>query len=213
MRQETPQHGRPAGARVWRNVSVFAFCQGLFMTGQFLLFCAGAVLIGVFNGFSQYYRFAAADSAPEALRSRAISWVLAGGVVAAFAGPNLANFSRELLAPAQYAGAYASLVGLQIAAVLLLLFVRIPRLTEAQQHDPGRPLGEIMRQPAFEGATAPSLARAPRLDSRMESRAMPQGCGDYGFHPVGVVALAGGRVGYAGARSRAECCAGSRSTR
>jgi MFS family permease len=62
--------------------------------GDFSIFCVGTALIGVFNGFGQYFRFAAAETAPEEYRSRAISYVLAGGLVAAFAGPNLAKWSR-----------------------------------------------------------------------------------------------------------------------
>jgi len=55
---------------------------------NFSLFCSGIVFIGAFNGFGQYYRFAAAEVASQTYRSRAISYVLAGGLVAAFVGPN-----------------------------------------------------------------------------------------------------------------------------
>ena len=71
--------------------------------------CSGAALLGIPNGFGQFYRFAAAEMAPEGLRSRAISYVLAGGVIAAFAGPNLDRWSKQLL-PDEFAGSYASLI-------------------------------------------------------------------------------------------------------
>jgi MFS family permease len=64
---------------------------------NFFAFAVGSFLIGILNGFGQYYRFAAADISGEAYRGRAISWVLAGGILAAFIGPNLANYSRDML--------------------------------------------------------------------------------------------------------------------
>ena len=74
-------------------------------SGSFAGLCAGTFCIGVFVAFAQYYRFAAADVADEEYRSRAISLVLAGGVVAAFAGPNLASASRDAIATARTRGA------------------------------------------------------------------------------------------------------------
>ena len=62
----------------------------------------GSALFGVANGFSQYYRFAAAEIGDEAYKSRAISWVLAGGLVAAFIGPNTASLTRELIPQALF---------------------------------------------------------------------------------------------------------------
>jgi len=92
---------------------------------DFSIFCFGTTLIGVFNGFGQYYRFAAAEVAADDFRSRAISYVLAGGVIAAFAGPNLANWSRYLLQE-DFAGSYASLIGIYLLAFSLAAFMRIP---------------------------------------------------------------------------------------
>lgn len=115
---------------------------------DFLLLCIGSSLVGVLNGFSMYYRFAAADCAEEEHRSRAISLVLAGGVIAAFTGPNLARATASLVPGASYAGSFGALAALQAVTITILLFVRIPRLTAAERHDRGRPLGEIVRQPA-----------------------------------------------------------------
>ncbi|MDP6122410.1 MAG: MFS transporter, partial [Arenicellales bacterium] len=74
--------------------------------GEFITYCLGAALIGMFNSFGYYYRFAAADIAEPEFRSKAISLVMAGGVVAAFTGPNLANWSSELVSGALFAGGY-----------------------------------------------------------------------------------------------------------
>lgn len=115
---------------------------------QFALLCAGGVLMGIGNGFTWYYRFAAAEVVPDDFRSRAISLVFAGGIVAAFAGPTLAESSKDLFAPVNFSGTYAAIIALNLVIAFLLLFVRIPRPpTEALSG--GRPLVEIARQPRF----------------------------------------------------------------
>lgn len=110
--------------------------------------CASAVL-GVHNAFWQYYRFAAADTATVAYRSRAISFVLAGGVIAAIVGPELAKASVGLFDPVRYAGNYACVAVLILCAICVLQFLDIPPLTAAERQDSERPLKQIAAQPAF----------------------------------------------------------------
>ena len=86
----------------------------------FGLFCAGTFLLGCYNGVAQQYRFAASDLADDAFRSKAISLVLAGGVVSALFGPETAKWSRDLFAPALFAGCYAMIIGLCLAVAVLL---------------------------------------------------------------------------------------------
>ncbi|NBB81845.1 MAG: MFS transporter [Alphaproteobacteria bacterium] len=116
---------------------------------NFWLFLAASVPMGLFQSFAQYYRFAAADTASEAFRPKAISLVLAGGVIAAIAGPELAKWSRDLFTPVLFAGSYLAIAGLAVAVIGLLQFIEIPRLTAAQRADHGRPLAVIARQPKF----------------------------------------------------------------
>lgn len=111
-------------------------------------FCLGVFVIGWFNGFAIFYRFAAADTATPEFRPKAISLVLAGGLLAAIIGPELAKHTLDWLAPAFYAGSYLSLVGLYVLSFCILAFVQIPRLSVEERRDTGRPLKEIMRQPA-----------------------------------------------------------------
>lgn len=117
--------------------------------GDFWLFAAGTALVGVFNGFGIYFRFAAVDAAPDFYKGRAISYVMAGGVVAAFAGPNLANLAREAIPAATFAGSYAALVGLYAIAMLALMGVKIPREPAVARHETGRSLRMIASQPVF----------------------------------------------------------------
>lgn len=120
------------------------------LIGSFPIYCLATVLIGSFNGFATYYRFAAADDVAAAHRSRAISLVLAGGVIAAFIGPNLANWTRDLIAPAVFAGSFAALVGVYVLSLWLqsLLPSRASKPTTASA-SPGRKLQRIAAQPMF----------------------------------------------------------------
>ncbi len=117
--------------------------------GDFVRFCMGTVLVGTFNGFGIYFRFAAAEAAAEAARSRAISYVLAGGVVAAFVGPNLANWTQDWLPGAQFAGSYLVLSSLYGIALGVLALIHIPRPTADERRTAGRPLRRIAANPLF----------------------------------------------------------------
>ena len=86
---------------------------------DFWAFCAGTALVGVFQAFAQYYRLAA-DAVEPAAKSRAISVVMAGGVIAAIAGPALAAWSRDLFAPVAFAGAYLMVALLALLSAALL---------------------------------------------------------------------------------------------
>ena len=124
--------------------------------GSFWLLCLGVMIVGFFNGFAVFYRFAAADAATPEFRPKAISWVLTGGLFAAFFGPELAKQTKDLLAPIVYAGAYFSLIGVYLLSLVMLSFVRIPRPTREERQAKGRPLLEILLQPrcAFAVMTA-----------------------------------------------------------
>jgi MFS family permease len=115
--------------------------------GSFFLFCLGSAINGIYNGFGQSYRFAAVDGAGGKWKSKAISYTLAGGVIAAVLGPELAKLTKDLLAPVAFAGSFASLIVVAIIALLVLQFIDIPRPKAEEYRDTGRPLGEILRQP------------------------------------------------------------------
>ena len=116
---------------------------------NFWLFVAAGAIYGIHTAFFHYYRFAAADAATDAYRSRAISLVLTGGVLAAILGPNLAVWTRDLFAPVVFAGSYAAIFVLCLVNMSVVQFIKIPRPTVKEQGETGRPLSEIARQPAF----------------------------------------------------------------
>jgi MFS family permease len=116
---------------------------------NFVLFCVGTFLLGTYNGTAQQYRFAASEIADEAFRPKAISLVLAGGVVSAVFGPETAKWSSELFAPVLFAGCYVVIIGLCLAAAILLCFIDLPKPAAPMLRRGGRPLSEIAAQPAF----------------------------------------------------------------
>ena len=123
---------------------------------NFWLLVAATVVAGYYNANAQLYRFAAAELAVPAFREKAVSLVMAGGLIGAVAGPNLASATRSLTAT-PFAGAYLALAAVALLAMTLLSFIAFapaPVKPGNGLADTGRPLGEIMRQPVFIVAAA-----------------------------------------------------------
>ena len=116
---------------------------------SFWLFCAGNLLLGLYQGFAMYYRFAAVDVASPAFRSQAISFVMAGGVVAAFLGPWNATAAQHLVDNVPSGGPYLVIAILALVAIGLLTQLRVPASGEPQPGDTSRPMSVIAGQPGF----------------------------------------------------------------
>ncbi|MFN3460343.1 MAG: MFS transporter [Oceanibaculum sp.] len=136
---------------------------------DFVLFCIGTAIMGVQMGFAQFYRFAAADTASPEFKGKAISLVLAGGVLAAVLGPNLAKWGRYLFDPVTFAGSYATIAVLWLIPLVLLLFIDIPRPTLEERRQSGRPLLVIMRQPVFVVAIVSAVVAYAMMNMVMTS--------------------------------------------
>jgi len=145
------RHGRRAGFTLGAVFAVLGslICAAAVYAASFWLLCLGVLVLGGYFAAGQYYRFAAADSAPADFKATAISLVLAGGIVGGFVGPETSKRTIDLLAGHLYAAAYFSLVGFALLTVLVLRWLTIPVLTETERMSAGRPLAEIARQPAF----------------------------------------------------------------
>ena len=153
----------PAGAvmkRVGRRTgflggSVLGFLASLLaawaiLIGSFWLFTLACALAGTVTAFVQQFRFAAADTASDAFRPKAISWVMAGGVFSGIIGPQTVIFTKDLFAPVLFAGTYAALGGLFLLMGVILTFLKVPPVREKTVADAqARPLGVILRQPSF----------------------------------------------------------------
>jgi MFS family permease len=118
--------------------------------GSFPLLCVATALVGAYQGFAQFYRFAAAEAATDAFKSRAISLVLAGGVVAALAGPHLGAATKDLFGAAAYAGSFLAVLSLSVVSAVLLATTALSSGSQGgEAPEPPRPLPEIIRQPKF----------------------------------------------------------------
>lgn len=145
------RRGRKAGFALGASLGILGGligCAALF-SQHFVLLCLGAIGLGAVNGFSTYYRFAAAEVVDESWRSRAISLVMAGGIVAAVAGSNLATWSRGLFADYLFAGSYLAIAAIQVLVLVALSFVRFPAPSAAESEGGGRSLREIAADPRF----------------------------------------------------------------
>ena len=113
---------------------------------SFELLCLAVTVIGAYNGFNFYFRFAGAEVASEDYRSRAIALVMAGGVIAGFIGPEISKAANALFMPPAYFGPFVAIGCVAFGVFLVASLVKIPRPTAVQLRG-GRPLGDIMRQP------------------------------------------------------------------
>jgi MFS family permease len=124
---------------------------------SFLLLCAATLCQGMQAAFFWYFRLAAADSGTPALRAKAISLVMSGGVLAGLIGPQVAKWSVDWFAPVTFAGVYLAMSAISLAVLALVQLLRIAPLSTEQRTRGGRPLALIMRQPAYRVALTSSL--------------------------------------------------------
>lgn len=113
---------------------------------QFWLFCLALALFGVPAAFANQYRFAAADSVPPNLKSRAISWVLFGGVVAGFLGPQISARTKGWIPGHEFAATYLVMGALALVAIAVISQTRLaPTVKRAEDRRGGRPMSVLLR--------------------------------------------------------------------
>ncbi len=147
--------GFSVGALCGISGAVLSFC-GIWQN-SFLMLCLGAFLQGGSGAFAWHYRFAAADTSTNEFRAKALSLVMAGGVIAGFLGPQAAKWAVDLLHPMLFAGVYAVLGLFAFGMLLLMQLVDIPHVNTVDRGRGGRPMSEIARQPAFITALLSSM--------------------------------------------------------
>ena len=153
--------------------SVFGILSGFVsytavLQGSFWLMVAGTFCGGLYAAAHQSYRFAAADTASETFRSKAISFVLAGGVFAAVLGPQLVIWTKDLLSPYMFAASFLGQSVCALLAAIVLQFVRLPQ-GRAVVHAASRPMWDIARQPRFVVAAACGMASYGMMNMVMTS--------------------------------------------
>ena len=131
-----------------------ALCAYAAHTRQFWLLVAATLVAGFYSANASLYRFAGPELAQPAFKERAISLVLAGGIIGAFIGPNLASATR-LAAGEPFVGSYLALIPVALAALAALSFIRFPEHhAPAPGEGTGRSVAELARQPVFVVAVA-----------------------------------------------------------
>ncbi len=119
------------------------------LTQSFVLLVTATVVAGYYSANGQLYRFAAAELCQPDYREKAVSLVMAGGLLGAIIGPNLAIHTKGLLGT-PFAGAYVALAVVALVSMTVMAFIHFPPAPVVQANDDeGRPLGVILRQPMF----------------------------------------------------------------
>jgi predicted MFS family arabinose efflux permease len=162
--------------------SLFGIASGLVsytavMSGSFWILLLGTFCGGLYAAAHQSYRFAAADTASDAFRPKAVSWVLAGGVFAALIGPQLVIFTKDMLSPHLFAASFLGQSACAVIAAIVLMFVKVPPMP-AVRPSQGRPLAGIVRAPRFLVAVACGVASYGLMNMVMTSAPLAMvGCG------------------------------------
>lgn len=120
------------------------------MYSSLALLAVGTFCVGSYQSFAQFYRFAASEVADDAFRSRAISFVMAGGVVAAIIGPTLARFGGPIFNHLEYVGSFLIITVVSLLAIGILSGLKIPDQVEVKtDFSAGRPWYQIVSQPTY----------------------------------------------------------------
>ena len=142
--------GRKASFQAGLAVALLSalLCAYAAFSRNFWLLCFATLVAGYYNANANLYRFAAAELAGRSAPEKAVSWVMAGGLLGAVVGPNLAARTRTLF-EVPFAGAYIALAVVALMSMVALSFIRFPPPLEKKSAHGGRPLTEVMKQPVF----------------------------------------------------------------
>jgi MFS family permease len=154
--------------------SVFGILSGIasclaMLQGSFLLLLLGTLCGGLYAAAHQSYRFAAADTASAHFRAKAVSWVLAGGIFAGVIGPQLVILTKDAWPAYLFAGTYLAQSACALLAAVVLVFLKIPKLSAVRSFAAGRPLSEIVFKPRFIVAATCGLASYAMMNLLMTS--------------------------------------------
>ena len=146
---------------------------------SFELFLVGGFLTGIYMSAQGFYRFAATDMATPEFMPKAISWVMAGGLLAAIIGPQLVKLTQDMLAPVPFAGAYLTVIALNIIGIFLFMALKIPKPKPIEPgQSSGRTLGQLLRTPQIAVAMISAMVAYSLMNLVMTSTPLAVvGCG------------------------------------
>jgi len=145
------KYGRQKSFQLGLLVAVVSslICAYAAYSKNFWLLTFGTFVAGYYSANGQLYRFAAAELTHVSLRDKAISWVLAGGIIGAVVGPNLANHTKDVF-DTQFLGAYLTLTIAGLLGLVVMNFIHFPdEVAEKKVLPAGRSTMELLRQPVF----------------------------------------------------------------
>ncbi|MEL7253084.1 MAG: MFS transporter [Pseudomonadota bacterium] len=143
------RHGRKVGFLVGALAGALGAAVGAYglYVASFPIYLLGSLITGVYMSAQGFYRFAAADTASEAFRPKAISYVMAGGLASAVIGPQLVKVTAESMV-IPFLGTYYAVIALNLLGALLFFFLDIPKPPPAEEGAPkGRSRMELLRTP------------------------------------------------------------------
>jgi MFS family permease len=145
------KYGRQKSFQLGLLVAVLSslICGYAAYSKNFWLLTFGTFVAGYYSANGQLYRFAAAELTHVSLRDKAISWVLAGGILGAVAGPNLAALTKDSF-DTPFLGAYLTLTVAGIIGLIVMNFIHFPdEVAVKKVMPPGRSTLELLKQPVF----------------------------------------------------------------
>jgi MFS family permease len=188
------RHGRRAGFVVGAMGGMVGAIFGAWglMTGSFLLFLIGSLFTGIYMSAQGFYRFAAADTASAEFRPKAISWVMAGGLLSAVVGPQLVKLTAEAMV-VPFLGTYLAVIALNLAGVFLFAFLDIPKPPPPAEDAPAlRSRWQMLREPRIAVAVICATVSYALMNLVMTSSPLAVvGCG---FHTADAADVVTGHV-------------------
>jgi len=150
---------------------------GLYLD-NFAVFLIGSYLTGIYMSAHGFYRFAAADSASDDFRPRAISYVMAGGLLSALIGPQLVKFTSDATV-VPFLGTYLSVVLINLIGVTLFFFLDVPPPKAPSADAPqARSRRELLRDPKIAVAIICGMVSYALMNLMMTSTPLAVvGCG------------------------------------
>ncbi len=145
------KYGRQKSFQLGLLVAVISslICGYAAYSKNFWLLTFGTFVAGYYSANGQLYRFAAPELTHASLRDKAISWVLAGGILGAVAGPNLAVLTKDIF-DTPFLGAYLTLTAAGLLGLIVMNFIHFPDEVVVKKVLPaGRSAIELLRQPVF----------------------------------------------------------------
>src|SRR5690242_5859895 len=143
-------HGRRAGFALGALAGALGAvtCAAAILAQSFWLFCLGTLISGMYFAAGGYYRFAAVDVAPPGSGTRAMSFVLAGGIIGGVLGPETGKLTKDLFS-VPFVASYIALLAFALSALIIVRSLDLPLRPVTNTTGPSRPLGAIVRDPKF----------------------------------------------------------------